>query len=164
MRSNSQTRCPSHVCTSPDILSKRLETYKGCSVVNLSSLSLDQHTLTLLSYGLSFCPTPRRDNKALVIENIQKFLRKIKLRGFFMDDQPSVSSSQHTLATETNDAIIPLDDTLDHRDKLDSQFRFKSNWTPDHIDPNIALFSNVIRKELMRAHPKKHTHLNTRLT
>ena len=87
------------VCNHPDILNKRLQTYKGCNAVNLSSIQLDPHTLILLSYGLSFCPTPKRDSKALVIENIEKFLHKIKLCGFFMNNQNSFSLNQQTLAT-----------------------------------------------------------------
>lgn len=53
-------------------------------VVNLSDIELDAPTLSLLSKGLSFCPTPRPDHESKVLTDLLVFERRCRLRLHFM--------------------------------------------------------------------------------
>ncbi len=53
-------------------------------IVNLSDEELDAPTLTLLSKGLSFCPTPLPDHESKVLTDLLVFERRCRLRLHFL--------------------------------------------------------------------------------
>ena len=59
--------------------------------------------MQLLSYGLSFCPTPSQPDRADLIDHVEKFIRKLKLHCHF--DRSS--------ANDTNVTLTDNDPTLD---------------------------------------------------
>ncbi len=73
-------------------------------VVNLSDVQLDAPTLSLLSKGLSFCPTPRADHESKILTDLLVFERRCRLRLHFMHN------------------IDPYHD--------DTKYRPPSAWTP----------------------------------
>ena len=62
-------------------------------ITNLSNHHLSKDEINLLSKGLNFIPTPRRDHPAKMLQDILLFDRTIRLKYHFMDtgDQPQIS-------------------------------------------------------------------------
>ena len=52
-------------------------------ITNLSSYTLTKHQISLLSRGLNFIPTPRRDHPAKILQDIFLFDRKMRLKYHF---------------------------------------------------------------------------------
>jgi hypothetical protein len=134
--------------TNPETLNKRLLKYQGCNVVNLSSATISESTLRTLSFGLSFCPTPQKPNKALLFEGVEKFIRKIKLRCHF-GKRPE--SSQET----------PTDPLFEP--SIDQLFKIPSNWIPEIKDSSVIQFTNIIRKLLLFKKETNAVHSNISL-
>jgi hypothetical protein len=59
----------------------------GTSVVNLSSETLNENEISILSKGLSFIPTPKNINKETISSSLKEFERKIKLSYFFYENE-----------------------------------------------------------------------------
>ena len=55
------------------------------TVLNLSGQSLSEEENILLSKGLSFCPTPRRLDENQLLDHLESFFRRLRLREFFLD-------------------------------------------------------------------------------
>lgn len=53
-------------------------------VVNLSKRVLTDAEVSLLSKGLKFCPTPERIDVYNVRKDIKEYIRRIRLRKFFL--------------------------------------------------------------------------------
>ena len=62
------------------------------TVVNLSGQDLSDEENTLLSKGLSFCPTPRRLDENQLLDDLESFFRRLRLREFFLDLEDEESS------------------------------------------------------------------------
>ena len=75
------------------------------NVFNLSNKSFTDHETKLLSKGLGFVPTPEKINHWQLKQDLQKFVRNLRLKMYYLD-QPI------PFFTET------------------SAFRPPSNWTP----------------------------------
>lgn len=133
--------------TPVDILNKRLESYKGCNVVNLSKLVIPDELLHVLSHGLSFCPTPKNSNTPLVFENLEKFIRKIKLRTHFGRSLNNSSVNE--------DTTLETEEVEHSSEKLDKCFKFPNNWIPEIKDATVNLYTTVVRKNLLNWKPQK---------
>ena len=57
------------------------------TVVNLSGVALDKAEINLLSKGLSFCPTPRHMKKEEILDNLEKFFRRLRLKELFQEEE-----------------------------------------------------------------------------
>ena len=78
------------------------------SVINLSSSSLSTDQISVLSRGLTFCPTPRHINWPEVSADIYDFSRGMRLAEYFFDENSNApTANEH-----------------------DSPFRNKSTWNP----------------------------------
>ena len=55
------------------------------TVVNLSRVALSEAETNLLSKGLSFCPTPRHMNKEEILDDLEMFFRRLRLKEFFSE-------------------------------------------------------------------------------
>ena len=59
------------------------------TVVNLSEIQLSPAEVTLLSKGLSFCPTPPQLDTFQLQNDLEDFYRRLRLREFFYDSEES---------------------------------------------------------------------------
>ena len=78
------------------------------SVINLSSCSLSTDEISVLSRGLTFCPTPRHINWPEVSADIYDFSRRMRLAEYFFDE----NNNTHTA------------------NEHDTPFHNKSTWSP----------------------------------
>ena len=46
---------------------------ESSTVITLFGVALDNHEINLLSRGLSFCPTPRRANKKMILNDLEDY-------------------------------------------------------------------------------------------
>ena len=94
-------------------------------VTNLSSHQLSRDEIALLSKGLNFIPTPRRDHPAKMLQDILLFDRKIRLKYHFCND----SEQKHGTSDQTNNQILHP----------------SSGWTPpSREDPFLDTYRNSI--------------------
>ena len=56
-------------------------------MVNLSGSALSEAEINLLSKGLSFCPTPRHIEKEQILDDLEKFFRRLHLKEFFLEEE-----------------------------------------------------------------------------
>ena len=91
-------------------------------VVNLSKLGFTKHEYKILGYNLNFVPTPENVNKKEVLEHINKFNRKIKLKAHF-------------------DTSLP---------KEGLYFKNDSQWEPSNVHHTIKTFAEDLKIESMR--------------
>ena len=59
------------------------------TVVNLSEIQLSPAEVTLLSKGLSFCPTPPQLDTFQLQNDLEDFYRCLRLKGIFYDSEES---------------------------------------------------------------------------
>ena len=74
-------------CTNILPENKIMQSYAHGSVVNISNYDLSQLEISALSKTLKFCPTPPKTELSLIMDDIDEFIRKVKLRIYFMDDE-----------------------------------------------------------------------------
>ena len=86
-----QKKCKNHRYKKPNI-----------AITNLSNHQLSRDEISLLSKGLNFIPTPRRDHPAKMLQDTLLFDRKIRLKYHFTNelDQTQGPSQQ------TNNQIL----------------------------------------------------------
>ena len=65
----------------------------GHSVINLSTIDLTENQTKALTKGLTFCPTPWEPDMSSIINNLEDFFRKMRLKVYF-----------HTLAKNADEA------------------------------------------------------------
>lgn len=100
--------------------------------INLSSVQLTQDEVNLLARGLKFCPTPRHINSPEFSADIADFIRRLRLREYFHNDDNNAS------------------------DNTTNPFRVKSTWTPQPgRDPSLDAFANTIERTLLNSQPTK---------
>ena len=125
---------PDNQTSSTGFLSKTMEsvhlrTDRYASVINLSSATLSESDLSLLSKGLSFCPVPKFIDELKVKSDLQAFLRRLRLKGFF-HKKPVTPSAQY----DSNAAI----------------FKPKSSFTPPaNRDKHLETFIRIVEKEIL---------------
>ena len=56
------------------------------TVVNLSGVPLSEEEVKLLSRGLSFCPTPHHNNKEEILDDLEGYFRRLRLKEFFLEE------------------------------------------------------------------------------
>jgi hypothetical protein len=66
---------------------KSMEDYLGLSVINLSDVDLTEFQVNALSKGLTFCPTPWEPNMSDIIQNLESFFRRMRLKSHFFDEE-----------------------------------------------------------------------------
>ena len=67
------------------------------TVINLSRVHLTDDELKVLCRGLSFCPIPRRANHEEILDDLEGYIRRLRLKEFFLDnDEPdNAEESSH---------------------------------------------------------------------
>jgi hypothetical protein len=100
----------SHNNTQTDCQNKSTLPQPGL-IVNLSDHVLTEDETSILSKGLNFSPTPGEPNIGETANDIDKFIRRLRLKLFFQN-----------LETQNEPPT--------HDDLLDKKFRVPSTWTP----------------------------------
>ena len=67
------------------------------TVVNLSVTALEEAEINLLSKGLSFFPTPRHIRKEEILDDLEKYFRRLRLKEFFLEEEEEEDSDANTL-------------------------------------------------------------------
>ena len=97
-------------------------------MINLSGVALDDQEINLLSRGLSFCPTPRQANNEIILDDLEGYFRRLRLKEFFLDEE------------EENDNA-----------ETQSQFRPSSKWMPPKgRDTALETYIKKVRTDVER--------------
>lgn len=107
----------------------------GSPVINLSSRTITEDELTLLSKGLSFCPMGAFNDFEV---EMYKFERSLKLRQFFSPQQPS------------NPKLT----------SRDTQFKLKSDFIPSGQFPTIETFIKTVKYDVRTNNTNNRRRLN----
>ena len=67
------------------------------TVVNLSGIALEEAEINLLSKGLSFCPSPRHIRKEEILDDLEKYFRRLRLKEFFLEEEEVEDSDVNSL-------------------------------------------------------------------
>ena len=104
-------------------------TLENSSVINLSRTPLSNEEISVLSRGLTFCPTPHKINWSQINADIYDFQRRMRLAEYFYNDESTSNNSNQLSFTNT---INP--------------FRNKSSWTPPiGRDRSLDTFLNAVK-------------------
>ena len=57
----------------------KFESYIGHNVINISKIDLNEHQLSALEKGLTFCPTPKGADKSEIWNDFKEFHRRLEL-------------------------------------------------------------------------------------
>ena len=63
-------------------------------VINLSGATLSSDEISLLSKGLTFCPVPRRVNENEILDDLESYFRRLRLKEFFADQDEAENTEQ----------------------------------------------------------------------
>ena len=110
----------------------------------MSSHTLTKPQITLLTKGLNFIPTPKKDHPAKTLQDILLFDRKLRLKYHFYQPNPSPNSST---TNEINTLLNP-----------------SSGWTPPSgQDPFLDTYRSLILKEYLKELDKPQPNLKKNL-
>ncbi len=112
-------------------------------VINLSSHNLNESERSVLSKGLTFCPTPGEPNIQDIKRDLKDFFRRLKLRAHYFEEDPLPDTNQPTL-----DSYLATPGPSSQVDV--SKFKPKSFWEPksDKVDPAIETFCRAVMNEM----------------
>ena len=106
-------------------------------ITNLSSHTLTKPQITLLTKGLNFIPTPRKDHPTKTLQDILLFDRKIRLKYHFY--QPNSTPTSST-TRDINNILNP-----------------SSGWTPPSgQDPFLDAYRTLIINEYLKEQTNHH--------
>ena len=105
----------------------------------ITEINSSNDEVDLLSKGLSFCPIPRRADKDEILDDLERYFRRLRLKEFFLDNE------------EQSDD----DDTQPH-------FRPPSTWMPPKggdaaLETYIRKFRADVKQQLDVNQPKRCT-------
>ena len=103
-------------------------------VVNLSDYPLSKSHISVLEKGITFSPTPGEADIAQIHNDVCAFIRRIKLKTHFYDED---NPNDDSFKKEIPPGLV--------------KFRPPSNWTPPRVDPHVQLFANNVIKDLSTA-------------
>ena len=83
--------------------SNHTNTYRKALINNLSKYELTHGETSLLSKGLNFFPTPKKEHPAKLLQDILLFDRRLRLKYFFHQDSATTTES----IEETNSTLHP---------------------------------------------------------
>ncbi len=105
-------------------LNKSLNHYTG--IINLSSYTLSNDEISLLSKNLKYCPTPPQTDLGCLKADIDKFFRSASLFLHFLDDKNKDNYTDSFESNPPGDTITPdRPAPYQHHD-----LKPKSGWTP----------------------------------
>ena len=95
------------------------------NVINLSTKSFTFYEFKLLNKNLNFCPTPNRYNKKQFKNDIETFIRKVKLKAHFKKKEQGIENEE---------------------------FRISRNktWTPKENHHTVETFAQAFQNDLLK--------------
>ena len=96
-----------------ELLNGRLKGYfVSDNVFNFSHRKLSKAGVSLLSKGLKFCPTPNTIDKSILKEDFEKFVRKLRLKWQYHNDNrifdPNIFKPKSKFNPPKSDAVIEV--------------------------------------------------------
>jgi hypothetical protein len=122
-------------------------------VINLSTFTLTRDHISLLSKGLTFCPTPGEPDLSSTRADMDKFHRQMRLRHYFDKDSNLSQSFIPTQSTDPN----PLDLLNSQKEEWsfdDPKFRSKSKWKPPPGPPCLEAMAAANEIKLQSLIPR----------
>ncbi len=107
-------------------------------VLNMSELRLTDNQISIISRGLSFCPTPGEPDMGQVFLDLEKLFRKMRLTLFWAEDQ-----SQNTSGTGTQSVFTQNNTTIPPYHNRD--FIAKSTFDPIQFNPGLEPFQKAVK-------------------
>ena len=114
--------------------------YLGCKVINLSNVSVSDEQIKVLEKGITFVPTPDKVDLGEIHYDVSRFLRRVKLKVDFHDDNMQISQDQNNLSY------------LNQVPKSLVKFKPLSRWEPPIKDCTLKAFCNV-RNDILNLKP-----------
>ncbi len=110
-------------------------------VLNLSDLQLTYNQISIISRGLSFCPTPGEPDMGQVFLDLQRLFKKMRLTLFWAEDQRQNSSAFDTQSanSQNNTGIPPYHN---------SDFIAKSTFDPVHLNQSLEPFQKAVKHRI----------------
>ena len=107
--------------------------------INLSDMNINEHQITVLRKGPSFCPSPKDVNWQLVHDDLETFEARLRTAVFFLEKLDGPEESQE-------------------RSHLLPQVPGNKNWRPPLSKyPELELFLSNIRKDILNPNSIKFT-------
>ncbi len=110
-------------------------------VLNLSQHQLTDNQISIISRGLSFCPTPGEPDMGQLFLDLERLFRKMRLTLFWAEDQPQNSSVSNTqnMYTQNTAQIEPYHSKL---------FIEKSTFDPVHLNQGLEPFQKAVKNTI----------------
>ncbi len=107
-------------------------------VQNMSDLQLKDNQISIISRGLSFCPTPGEPDMGQMFLDLERLFKKMRLTLFWAENQPQDTSVIDTQsANPQNNIEIP---PYYNRD-----FTAKSTFDPVHLNQGLEPFQKAVK-------------------
>ena len=116
-------------------------TFSNLKIVNLSSKELTEGQIKLLSKGLKFTPTPRKDI-CEIDAGIKTFCAKLRKKEFF-EDNSDVSTAEESLAKNKSNFCPPRNTNI----TLDNYIDFLTKYPLEELLSKDTIRSNLTREE-----------------
>ena len=134
-------------------VNKIYKLYKSGSVdnivVNLSNKVLSPSDKTVLSKGLTFCPTEGEPDFGQLWDDLKIFFRRLRITHFFSSDP---NSKGNTYADDTYIALE--DDRTEHEKLIDMKFKNKGKWEPPQGDHALETFIQSVTNDFGKMTPR----------
>ena len=125
--------------------------YIGQSVINLSDVELTAAQTDALVKGLTFCPTPWEPNMADIIQNLENFFRKMRLKSHFHND-PDPDMDDGYIMDDTNDDITQCTQA---KQPIWKSFKPKSTYIPPPQEDTLEAFCKQVKYKVLKTPVKK---------
>ena len=136
-------------------------------VIKLFGVALDNEELSLLSRGLSFCPTPGQVNHEEILDDLEGYFRRLRLKEFFLDENQGIcisySTKTQTQLRPTSQWMAPKGTeaalkTCIKKVRMDMECQLevnKNKWCTDNLQPvewnalqNLWQRTNIVIKHV----------------
>lgn len=117
-------------------------------VVNLSSLKLSVAQSSLLSKGLSFCPTPGEPDMGVLKEDLDRFHMGLRRKVFFATKRTVNVEKTDSSSSSSEDELFSQDD--ENPPFKQTEFKLKSTWNP--LGPKVLEDFIFLNEECLRKH------------
>ena len=130
------------------------ESYIGHNVINISNYELNEHQVSALEKGLTFCPTPKGPDKSEIWNDFKEFHRRLELMQFIrpQDDQNNLMVSQSIIdfMNENASSDIQEEPNNDPYKSIHKHFNNKSSWRPNPPNKTLDAFKRAFKMNLLK--------------
>jgi hypothetical protein len=129
---------------------KTMVDFIGRSVINLSDIDLTPNQQSALSKGLTFCPTPWEPDMSEILQNLENFFRKMRLKSHFHND-PDVDCDYGDI----------VDDNLDNtpntspNNPIWKSFKPTSTYKPPPQEDTLEAFCKQVKYKVLKTPVRK---------